>query len=132
VQIVGLITFICRLRLFENRVLRRIFGLKKVEVTREWRKLHNKELNDLYSTPYIIRVIKSRRMKWAGHIARMGERRVTYWVLVEKLEGKRPHGRPRRKWEDNIKMDLQEVGWRDMKWIDLSQNRDSWRVLEMR
>jgi len=121
-----------RLRLFDNRVLRRIFGPKRYEVTGEWRKQHNKELNDLYSTPHIIRVIKSRRMRWAGHIALIGERRVNYWVLVGKPEGKRQHGRPRRKWEDNIKMDLQEVGWRGMNWVDLAQNRDRWRALEMR
>ena len=89
--------------------MRRIFGPKRDEVTEEWRKLHNKELNDLYHTK-IIRVIKSRRMRWAGHVARMGERRDIYRVLVGKPEGKRPLGRPRRRWDDNIKMDLQEVG----------------------
>ena len=91
-----------RLRLFENRVLRRIFGPKKGEGTREWRKLHNEELNDLYSSPNIVWVIKSRRMRWAGHVARMGERRGVYRGLVGKPEGKRPLGRPRRRWEDNI------------------------------
>ena len=113
-----------RLKLFENRVFRRIFGPKRDEVTGEWRKQHNKKLNDLYSTPRIIRVIKSRRIRWAGHIARMRERRVTYWFLVGKPERKRPHGRPRRKWEDNTKMDLQKVGWRGMDWIDLAQKWD--------
>ena len=94
------------LRLFENRILRRIFGPKRDEVTGEWRKQNNEALNDLYSTPNIIWVIKSKRIIWAGHIARMGERRVIYRVLVGKPEGMRPLGRPRRKWEDNIKMDL--------------------------
>ena len=92
--------------MFENRVLRRIFGPKRDEVTREWRKLHNGELNDLYCSPNIVRVIKSRRMRWAGNVARMGERRGVYRVLVGKVEGKRPLGRPRRRWEDNIKMNL--------------------------
>ena len=100
-----------RLRMFENRVLRGIFGPKRDEVTGEWRRLHNEELNDLYSSPNIIRVIKSRRMRWAGHVARMGEGRGAYRVLVGRPEGRRPFGRPRRRWEDNIKMDLQEVGW---------------------
>ena len=86
-----------RLRMFENRVLRRIFGPKRDEVTGEWRKLHNEELNDLYSSPNIVRVIKSRRMRWVGHVARMGERRGVYRVLVGKPEGKRLLGRPRRR-----------------------------------
>jgi hypothetical protein len=90
----------------ENRVLRRMFGPKRDEETGEWRKLHNEELNDLHSSPNIVRVIKSRRTKWAGYVARMGERRSVYKVLVGKPEGKRPLGRPRRRWEDNIKMDL--------------------------
>jgi hypothetical protein len=92
-------------------VLRRIFGPKRDEVTGEWRRLHNEELNDLYSSRNIVRVIKSRRMRWAEHIARMGEGRVAYRILVERPEGRRLLGRPRRRWEDNIKMDLQEVGW---------------------
>ena len=91
-----------RLTVFENRVLRRIFGPKRDEVTGEWRKLRNEELNDLYSSPSIVRVIKSRRMKWAGHVARMGERRGVYRVLVGKPDGKRPLGRPRRRRENNI------------------------------
>jgi len=95
---------------FENRVLRRVFGPKRDEVTGEWRKLHNEELSDLYSLPSIVRVVKSRRMKWAGHVARMGQGRVVYSVLVGKPEGKRSLGRPRRRWEDNINMDLEEVG----------------------
>ena len=99
-----------RLKVFENRVLRRIFGSKRDEVIVERRKLRNEELNDLYSSPKILRVIRSRRMRWAGHVARMGEGRGMYRVLVEKREGKRPVGRPRRRWEDNNKMDLQDVG----------------------
>ena len=100
------------LRVFENRVLRRIFGLKRVEVTRERIKLHNEELNDLYSSLNIIWVIKSRKMRWVGHVARIGERRGAYGIFVwRKPEGKRPLGRPRRRWEDNIKMELQEMGW---------------------
>ena len=95
--------------MFENRVLR-VFGPKRDEVTEEWRKLHNEELDDIYSLPNIVRVVKSRRMRWAGHVARMGEDIGVHRVLVEKPEGKRPLGRPRRRWEDNIKMDLQEVG----------------------
>jgi hypothetical protein len=99
-----------RLRVFENRVLRRIFGPKREEVTGEWRKLHNEELHILYSSPNIIRQIKSRRMRWAGHVARMGEERNVYRGLMGKPEGKRPLGRPRRRWEDGIKMDLGETG----------------------
>jgi hypothetical protein len=98
-----------RLRVFENRVLR-IFGPTRDEVTGEWRKLHNGELHNLYLSPDIIRQIKSRRMRWAGHVARMGEWRNLYRVLVGKPEGKRPLGRPRRRWEDGIKMDLEEIG----------------------
>jgi hypothetical protein len=96
---------------FENRVLRRIFGPTRDEVTGEWRKLHNGELHNLYSPSDIIRQIKSSRMRWAGHAARMGEGRNFYRVLVGKPEGKRPLGRPRRRWEDGIKMDLEEIGW---------------------
>jgi hypothetical protein len=118
-----------RLRVFENRVLRRIFGPKRDEVTGEWRRLHNEELNDLYSSPNIIRVIKSRRMRWAGHVVRMGEGRGPYRILVGRPEGRSPLGRPRHRWEDNIKMDLQEVGWRGMDWIDMTQDRDRWRAL---
>jgi hypothetical protein len=100
-----------RLRVFENRVLRRIFGPKRGEATGEWRRLHKELLYDLYSSPNIIWVIKSRRMRWAGHVARMGEKRGAYRILVGRPEGRRTLGRPRRRWEDNIKMDLQEVGW---------------------
>ena len=99
-----------KLRMFENRVLRRIFGRRRDEVTGEWRRLHNEELNDFYSSPNIVRVIKSRRMSWAGHVARMGEDSKVYRVLVGKWEGRRPLGRPRCRWVDNIRMDLQEVG----------------------
>jgi hypothetical protein len=114
---------------FENRVLRRIFGLKRDEVTREWRKLHNEELRDLYSSPSIIRIIKSRRMRWAGHVARVGEKRNAYRLLVGKPEGKRPLGRPRRTWVVNSGMDLGEVGWVDVDWIGLAQDRNRWRAL---
>ncbi|KAJ4437065.1 hypothetical protein ANN_17200 [Periplaneta americana] len=100
-----------RLRVFENKVLRKIFKAKRDEVTGEWRKLHNAELHALYSSPDIIRNIKSRRLRWAGHVARMGESRNAYRVLVERPEGKRPLRRPRRRWEDNIKMDLTEMGY---------------------
>jgi len=117
------------LKVFENRVLRRTFGPKRDEVTGEWRRLHNEELNDLYCSPNIVRVIKSRRMRWAGHVARMGEGRGVYRVLVRKPEGKRPLGRPRRRWVDNIKMDLQEVGCGGMDWIELAQDRDRWQAL---
>jgi hypothetical protein len=118
-----------RLRVFENRVLRRIFGPKGDEVIGEWRKLHNKELHDLYFSPSIIRIIKSRRMRWAGHVARMGEKMNSYGLLVGKPEGKRPLGRPRRRWVDNIRMDHREVGWGDVDWIDLAQNKKRWRAL---
>jgi hypothetical protein len=112
---------------FENRVLRRISGPKRDEVIREWRKLHNAELNDLYSSPNIVRAIKSRRLRLAGQRARMGDRRGIYMVLVAKREGKRPLGRTRCRWEDNIKMDLQEVGCEGMEWIELAQDRVRWR-----
>ena len=94
----------------------------------EWKRLHNEELNDLYSSPNIVRVIKSRRRRWAGHVACMGEETGVYRVLVGKPEGRRPLGRPRRRWVDNIRMDLQEVGYRYMGWIGLAQDRDRWRT----
>jgi hypothetical protein len=100
-----------RLRVFENRILRRIFGSKCHEITGKCRKLHTEELNGLYSPSNIIRVTKSRRMRWPGHVARMRESKGAYKVLVGKSEGKRSFGRLRRRWEDNIKMDLQELGW---------------------
>jgi hypothetical protein len=113
-----------RLRVLENRVLRRIFGPKRDEVTGEWRKLHNEELHNLYSSPDIIRQVKSRRMRWAEHVARMGEERKVYKVLVVKPEGKRPLGRPRRRWEDGIRMDLREIGLVGVDWIRLAQDRN--------
>jgi hypothetical protein len=99
---------------FENRVQRRIFGPKRDEVAGERRKLHNKELHDLYSSPSIMRIIKSRRMRWKGHVARLGENRNAYRLLVGKPEGKGPLGRPRRRWVGNIRMDLGEVEWGDV------------------
>ena len=110
--------------MFENSVLRRMFGPRRYEVTREWRRLYNEELNSLYSSSNIVRMIKSRRLRWAGHAARMGERRVVYRVLVGKPERKRPLKRPRRRWEDNIKKDLQEIGCGGMEWIELALDRD--------
>jgi hypothetical protein len=105
---------------FENRVLRMIFGPKRDEGTGKCRKLHNEELRDLYSLPNIIRIMNSRRMRWVGHVARMGEKRNAYRLLVGKSEGKRPLGRPRCRWLNNIRMDLVEVGWGDVDWIGLA------------
>jgi len=105
-----------KLRVFENRMLRRIFGPRRDEVTGEWRRLHNEELNDLYCSPNIVQVIKWRRMRWAGNVAHMGEERRVYRVLMGKPEGKRPLGRHRRRWVDNNRMDLQEVGCGYMDW----------------
>jgi hypothetical protein len=116
-----------RLKVFENRVLR-IFGLKRDDVTGEWRRLHNEELNILYS-PNTVRVIKSTRMRWAGHVVRMEEGRGVFRVLVGKPGGKRPLGRPKRRWEDNIKIDLKEVGCGCMDWIELAQDRNRWLAL---
>jgi len=118
-----------KLRVFENMVLRTIFGPRREEVTGEWRRLYNEDLNDLYFTPNIVRVIKSRRMRWAEHVARMDEEREVYRALVRKLEGKRLLRRPRCRWVDNIRMDLQEVGCGYMDWIGLAQVRDRWRTL---
>jgi hypothetical protein len=103
--------------MFENRMLRRIFGPRRDEVTGDWRKLHNDELHNLYSSPNIIRTLKLKRVRWAGHVARMGETRNAYRILVGKPEGRRALGRPRRRWVDNIKMDLREIGWDGMDWI---------------
>jgi hypothetical protein len=114
---------------FENRVLRRIFAPKRDEVTGEWRKLHNEELHDLYSSPSTIRIMKARRLRWAGHVARMREKRNACRLLVGKPEVKRPLGRPRRRWLDNIWIDLVEVEWGDVDWIGLVQDRDRWRAL---
>jgi hypothetical protein len=105
-----------------------IFGPKRDEITREWRKLHNEELCDLYSSPSVIRIIKSRRIRWASHVARMGEKRNAYRLLVGKPEGKIPLGRPRRRWVD-IRLYLGEVGWGDVDWIGLAQDRNRWRAL---
>jgi len=107
----------------------RIFGPKRDRVTGEWRKLHNEELNNVYYSPNILRMIKSRRMRWAGHVARMREGRGVYRVLVGRPEGRRPLGRPRRRWEDNIEMDLGEVGCGCVDWMELAQDRDRWRAL---
>jgi hypothetical protein len=116
-----------RLRVFENIVLKKIFGPKREE-DGSWRKLLNDELHVLYSSQNIVRVIKSRRMRWAGHVARMGEGRDAYRVLVGRPEGKRPLGRPRRRWEDSIKMDLREIGIDGANWIRLAQDRVQWRA----
>ena len=118
-----------KLRVSEYMALRRIFGPTWDEVTGDWRRLHNEEVNDLYSSPNIVRVIKSRRMRWARHVARMGEEKGVYRVLVGKPEGRRPLGRPRCRWMDNIRMDLQEVGCEYMDWIGLAQDRDRWLTL---
>jgi hypothetical protein len=109
-----------RLRVFENRVLRRIFAPKKDEVTGEWRKLHSEELHNFYSSPDVIRHVKLRRMRWVGHVARIGDEREVYKVLVVNPEGKRPLGRPRSRWEDGIRMDLREIGlgvWIGFDWL---------------
>jgi hypothetical protein len=111
----------------ENRVLRRIFGAKRDVVTGGWSKLHNEELHNLYSSPSIIRIMKSRRMRWAGHMARMGEKRNVYGLLVGKPERRRPLGRSRRKWIDDVKMDVLEIGLSVVDWIGLAQDRYRWR-----
>jgi hypothetical protein len=110
-------------------VLRRIFEPKRDEVTGEWRKLHNEELHDLYSLPSIIRIMKVRWTRWAGHVARTGEKMNAYRLLVGKPEGRRPLGRPRRRLLDDIRMDLVEVGWGDVDRNGLAQDRDRWRAL---
>jgi hypothetical protein len=116
-------------KVFENRVLRRILGPKTDEVTGEWRKLQSEELHILYSSPNIIRQIKSRKMRCTGYMARIEEDRNVYRVLMGKPEGKRPLGRPRRRWEDGIRMDLRETGWGSVDWIQLAQDRDRWWAL---
>jgi hypothetical protein len=118
-----------RLRVFENRVLRRIFGPRRDQVAGDWRKLHDEEPHNSYSSPNIIRMIKSRRMRWAGHVAGMGATRNANRILVGKPERKRPLGRPRRRWVHNIKMNLREIGWDGMDWSDVPQDRDQWRAL---
>jgi hypothetical protein len=114
---------------FENRVLRRKFGSKRDKVAGECRKLHDEELHKLYSSPDIIMQLNSRRMRWAGHMARMREERKVYKVLVGKPEGKRTLGRPRRRWEVKIRMDLREIGLGCVDWIRLSQDKDRWRAV---
>jgi hypothetical protein len=114
--------------MFENRMLR-IFGPKRDGVTGRWRKLYNEVLQNLYSSPSIIRIIKSRRMRWAGHVARIGEKRNVYRLLVGKPEGKRPLGRLRHRWIYNIKMDPLEVGLCGVDWIGLAQDRYRWRAI---
>jgi hypothetical protein len=114
------------LRVFENRVLKRIFGPKREE-DRSWRKLHNDELHSLYSSPNIVMVIKSRRMRWTGHVARTGRGRNIYRVLVGEPKGKRPLERAMCRWEDNIKMDLREVGIRGVNWMRLAQDKVHWQ-----
>jgi hypothetical protein len=118
-----------KLRVFDNKVLRIIFGPKRDGVTGGWRKLYNEELHNLYSSQSIIRIIKSRRMRWAEHVARVGEKRNVYRLLVGKPEGKGPLGRPRRRWMDNIKMDLLERGLNVVDWIGLARDRCRWRAL---
>jgi hypothetical protein len=113
----------------ENRVLRRIFGPKRDEETGGWRELHNEELHNLYSSPSIIRMIKSRSMRWAEHVARMLEKRNAFRILVASQKDRRPLGRPRRRWVDNNKMDLREIVWDGMDWINVPQDRDKWRAL---
>jgi hypothetical protein len=111
----------------ENKVLRKIYGPKR-EVDRSWRKLHNDELHSLYSSPNIVRVIKARRMRWAGHVARMGEGRGVYRVLVGRPEGKRPLERPRHRWEDNVKLHFRVIGIDGANWIHLAQDTVQWRA----
>jgi hypothetical protein len=117
-----------RLRVFENRVLGRIYGPKRDEVTWKWRRLHDEELYDLYSSSNIVRVKKKSRIGWAGHVASMKERRCVHRVLVGKSEGKSPHGRHRQRWKDNIKIDVHQVLCRCMDWIELAQDTDRWRA----
>ena len=117
-----------RLRAFENKVLRKIFGAMRDKITEVWRKLHNAELHALYSSPNIIRNLKSRQLRWARHVARMEQSRNAHRVLVGKPKGMRPLGRPRRRREGNIKMDLREAGCDPGVWIALAEDRDQWRA----
>ena len=114
----------CRLRVFENRILSRIFGPKRDEIG-EWRSLQNEELHSLYRSPNIIRVVKFRRLRWAGHVPRMEEGRSAFRILI----GKRPLGRPMRRWDDNIRMDLKEIGINTRNWVDSAQDVDDWTAL---
>ena len=116
-----------RLRAFENKVLRKIFGAKRDEITGEWRKLHNAELDALYSSPNIIRNPKSRRLRWAEHVARIVQFRNACRVLVGKPEGKRPLGRPKRRWKDDIKRDLREIGCDPGDWITVTEDKNQWK-----
>ena len=115
------------LRVFKNRILRSIVGPKRDE-NGEWRRLHNEELHCLYCSPNIVRVIKSRRLRWTGHVARMDEGRSVFKILTGTPAGKRPLGRPRHRW-DNIRMDLKEIGINTRNWVNLAQDRDYWRAL---
>ena len=112
-----------RLKVFENRILRPIFGPRRDE-NGKWRRLHNEELYSLYRSPNIVRVIKSRRLRWAGHVLRMEKGRSAFKILTGKPTGKRPLGRPKRRWEDNIRMDLKEIGINTRNWVDSTQDRD--------
>jgi hypothetical protein len=116
------------MRVSENEVLRRIFGPKREEVVGGWRRLHNEELLNLYTSRHVIQVIKGRRMRWAGHAARIKMMRNAYNILVEKPKWKRRLGRPSRRWEDNIRMDLGEIGWKGVGWIHLAQDREQWQA----
>jgi hypothetical protein len=118
-----------RLRVFENRALRRIFGPKRDEVTGQWRKLHSEEFNEMYCSPSNVRVIKSRKIRWVENVARMRDRQGVYRILVGKRDGERPLGRSRRRLEDNIELDLQEMGCGGINWIELAQDGDRWRAL---
>jgi hypothetical protein len=112
----------------ENRLLRTIFGPNREEVAGGWRRLHNEELHNFYVSPNISRMNKSRKMGFAGHVARMGEMRNAYNILVGKPEGKKPFGRPRCRW-DNIRMDVREIGWKVVEWMHLAQDRDQCRAV---
>jgi hypothetical protein len=113
--------------MFENSVLRKIFGLKRDEMTGSWRKPPKEELHNLFSLSSIIRMIKSRRLRWAGHVRQMGMERNAYRIVMQKPEGRRPLGRPRHRWVDSIKLDLTKIGWGNMDWIDLAHDRGQWR-----
>jgi hypothetical protein len=120
--------YIILMRMFEDRVLRRTFGPKRDEMSGDWGKLHNEELHNLYTSPNIIRTMKSRRIRWAGHVAPMGEKRKAYKISVGKPEGKTSLRRRSRSWVDNIKIDRREIGWGGMNWMDVVQDRDHWRA----
>jgi len=115
-----------KLRVFESKVLRKIYGPKRDEMTGEWRRLHNEEQQGLYDSPDVVKIMKSRRLRWAGHVARMGKKRRLYSILVGRPDGRRPLGRPIHRREDNIRRDLREVGVRDENWLDIAQDRIQW------